>query len=572
VSRRLLLPIAFLLTAFALFVAVTGGFVTTSLGFRFSSRSPLPSLVAAATSFVAWYIAAARRGAVTADLIAVDRWMTRHWRQPVGLIAIAAASIAMAFNTFSATGSDASGYLSYADMLWHGQLMRPEPLSAIARWADGPATLAPLGWRAALEAGYQVPTYAIGLPLLLAPLHAAAGVIGASLLAPLALAVVVFSTAGLAHRLGGSVSALLAAVWLATSPVALLESMQIMTDVPVTAAWLVCWWLVFTQKWGAAGVATALAVLIRPNLAPLAVVPALAVFLSRRDGSGVPGAATGRLTAGALFAAPLLLAISLVALLQWRYFGSPLRSGYGTPAEIYALSNIAPNVRLYAQWLLETHGPWLLLAPLALVLARRELTWMITFAALVIVAYLVYAIFESWTYLRFLLPAIAVAAIAVSALVATLMRRAPAALRVPAVALLTLALAAANLASAREHGVFRFADRQDRGRDVGERLAALLPVNAVIVSGEQSGTMRYYTGRTIVRWDLMAPGAMADALGWIALNGYQVWVVLDDWEEEAFRKKFPALAAASIDHEPTMASAPYVGIRTRAWRARRTAG
>jgi hypothetical protein len=268
-------------------------------------------------------------------------------------------------------------------------------------------------------------------------------------------------------------------------------------------------------------------------------------------------------------AIPIAMATAAVAYIQWMYFGSPFRSGYGTAAEIYTLSNVGPNARLYAQWLLATHGPWLFIAPLALLIATRELAWTLTFAVLVILAYLVYAIFESWTYLRFMLPAMAAAMLAVSVLVTTLLRRAPVPLRVPAIGAVLLALVSMNVAAAREHGVFRFADRQARGRVMGERLADLLPVNSVIVSSEHSGTMRYYTGRTVVRWDVMTPAAMPDALDWLTLNGYQIWVVLDDWEEEQFRKKFPALASASLDYEPAVESAAGVGIRTRAWRARR---
>ena len=545
-------------------LVVTGGLVTTILGLRLSAHSPLPSFIAAVTLVGAWFVIARRQAAITSDLKSINRWLERRWGWIVGAVAVAASITAVAFNTFAATGSDASGYLSYAGLLQDGQLMRPEPLAAIAKWTDGPTTLAPLGWRAALEPGFQVPTYAIGLPLLIAPFHALAGVPGASLVIVATLGIATVATAALANRLAGGVAAVIAAVWFATSPVALFESMQVMSDMPVTAAWMVCWWLVFKRHGLAAGIAAAIAVLIRPNLAPLAVLPLLALAARRR-----PDAVGWDFSPAIKSAIPIAVAIAVVASVQWLHFGSPLRSGYGTATEIYAVSNIAPNARLYAQWLVATHGPWLFIAPLALVIARRELVWTFAFAMLVILAYLVYAVFESWTYLRFMLPAMAVAMIAVSMLMTTVLRRAPVTVRVPAVAAGLLALASLNVAAAREHGVFRFADRQDRGRVIGERLADLLPVNAVIVSSEHSGTMRYYTGRTVVRWDLMAPAAMPDALDWLTLNGYQIWVVLDDWEEEPFRKKFPALAASSLDYEPAVESAAGVGIRTRAWRARR---
>ena len=552
-------------------VAGTGGLVTTVLGVRISSRSPVPAFVLSLTALITWFVAARWSGAVTRDLQAADRWVASHVAWVTGTVAGLAAIASALCHSFSATGADASGYLSYTALLLDGTLLRPEPLASIATWADGAATLAPLGWRAALEPGMQVPTYAIGLPLLLAPGHVIGGAVAASLVVPLTLAIAVWATATIAHRLAGPHASIIAAVWLATSPVALIESMQVMSDVPVTAAWLVCWWLVFTSRPLAAGGVAALAVLIRPNLAPLALVPALCVVLEDTRGGALPG--SGR---GIRFSTPVAVAGAVVAYLQWRYFGSPFRSGYGTAAEIYSVANIAPNASLYTRWLLDSHGPWLFFAPAVLLgpvarfarSSRREIQWLLVFAALVVVAYLIYAVFETWTYLRFMLPALAIAMIAVAAVVAAGLARGQAAVRVAGLALVMLALASFNIAAARELGVFRFAGHHARGRAIGEALAASLPPQAVILSGEQSGAMRYYTGHSIVRWDLIDPEAMPHALDALRLSGAQLWVVLDDWEEEMFRRKFPDLAAASIDARPVIESASGVGVRTRAWAAR----
>lgn len=299
-----------------------------------------------------------------------------------------------------------------------------------------------------------------------------------------------------------------------------------------------------------------------PNLAPLAALPFGYALLGPDRGAAVVRHGVG-------FVIPVCIAAVGIGCLHWIQFGDPLRSGYGTAAELYVLANIAPNAALYTHWLVASHGPWLLVAPLAIIVRRREILWLLAFAALAIVSYLVYAVFESWTYLRFMLPALTVAIIATATLIAGVLRHMPTAVRLVLTAAVVLAITTTNIASARAHGVFRVAGLHARGRVVGERLAATLPVNAVIISGEQSGTMRYYTDRAIVRWDFVAADAMPEVLERLALNGYQVWVVLDDWEEEAFRKKFPALAALSIDYEPALESAAGVGIRTRAWRMRR---
>lgn len=552
-SRRLLLPASFLLTALGLAIFVSGGVATTIIGIRVSARSPWPSLVTAAVLLATWVVAARGAKAIGPDLSAADRWLVSRSPAIVWTIALLAASTATVFNSFSAAGSDPSGYLSEAKMLSRREITRQEPLSPIADWPSAPATLAPLGWMVSSVPGMQVPTYPVGLPILLAPAHALGGPIAASLVVPLSFALAIWAVGALALRLAGAYASIFAATWFATSPVALIESMQVMTDVPVAAAWMLCWALAVREKSAAAGVAAAIAVLIRPNLAPLAAVPAL--YLRR----------TGVIA----FAVPVALAAAVIASFHWRWYGSPLRSGYGTAAELFALGNVAPNATLYTRWLIDTHGPWLVLAPVALVWPKiRAMRWLLMFAALVVAAYLVFAVFEVWTYLRFLLPALAVGMVAVSGMVAAMLGRIPKGPHPIGLALVLLALAATNVANAREHGVFRFADQQARARVVGEQLATMLPDKAVIVSGEQSGAMRYYTDRSIVRWDIAGSGALDVAIERLQERGYVVWLVLDDWEEQPFRRKFPAVSTMVLDYPPSVESAAGVGIRTRAWRVR----
>jgi len=372
-------------------------------------------------------------------------------------------------------------------------------------------------------------------------------------------------------------------VSLATLPVQLFESIQPMSDVPVTAAWLGCWWYVaaraekparpfsnnaisFDMRAGpfpentamAAGVAAGLAVLIRPNLAPLAAVPA--VLLWRRS-AGLTRTPT------LWFALPVAAAGVVVAYLHWRWFGSPLRSGYGSVSEIYSLSNIAPNLRLYFQWLLDTNGAWLLAAPLALTLrGGRVLRWLLAFAALVCVAYFVYGTFEIWTYLRFLLPALAIACIATSVVVAIGLRALPATARGLFMIALTLAVAALQIRTARELDVFTLAARQARAVVAGRYLASVLPERAALITGEQSGAMRYYTGRSIVRWDFLDAGSLLHVERRLAEAGRDVWIVLDDWEVALYREKFKSTAHAGLDWPAALDAGSTA--RTQAWRLR----
>lgn len=565
--RRALLGLAFLLATFSLSLLLTGGFASTVAGVRISARSPQPAAWAASVALLAWLAAAHRAGQVSRDLAGLDGWLSSRTRRIVLVMAAMGGAVATRYGTFSAAGADASGYLSQATLWISGRLARVEPLAALATWPDAAATLTPLGWRAAADGVTQVPTYAPGLPLMMAPLHVAGGGIGSAVIGPLSFGVAIAAVGALAHRAAGPKAAVLASVWLATSPVALVAAMQPMSDVPATAAWLLCWvrlmggFRAVTESANAsqalvAGALAAAAILIRPNLAPLAVVPVLYLLMGTRS-----------IRAAAAFSAPVLVAGLAVGFLQWRWFGSPLRSGYGTAEEIYALANVAPNAALYTRWLLDTHGPWLLAAPLSVLLVRgRELRWLILFAALVVCAYLVYAVFEVWTYLRFVLPALAIAMIGVATIVARLVAALPVPARAPAVAVLVLAVASLNLASSRAHDVFRLADRHARASLTGRYLDSALLTKSVIVSGEQSGALRYYTERSILRWEVTPPETFVAAADVLRRNGYDVWIALDEWEEEPFRRKFTGTAEGALDWPPQLDAGSE--LRTRAWRVR----
>jgi hypothetical protein len=564
-GRLALLSLAVLLLTISIAIDVSGGFQTTVMGARVSARSPVTAAVAAAVVLLVWLVRARSAQAVADDLARVFVWIEAHAPAIVVVVAAVSGAIAVRFATFSAAGSDASGYLSQAAMLARGHVTHIEPIAAIATWPDGPATVAPLGWRAAAGTT-QVPTYAVGLPLLMAIPHVLGGALAASLVVSAGAALAVWFAGRLAMLVAGGAAGVLSAVWLATMPVHVFESIQPMSDVPVTAAWLACWWYVAkTAEKGTvpfmavfAGVAAMVAILIRPNLAPLAAIPLLFLVLRARG---------ARTKVAFSFAAPVAAAGLTVAFLQWRYFGSPFRSGYGSATEIYALSTVVPNISLYFEWLVDSHGPWLLFAPLVLIVNRAAiLRWLVAFAAAVCVAYFVYSIFEHWSYLRFLLPAMAIAAIAVSVLIVSTIRRLPVLAQLPVLIAIVIAIAASQVASARELGVFRLAARQSHVLLAGRYLESALRPNAVVISGEQSGAWRYYTGRPILRWDSLAPDDLPRALEPLSAAGVDVWVALDDWEVPKYREKFSVAVSGGLDWPPVVDTGTEG--RTQAWRVR----
>jgi hypothetical protein len=555
-------------------LAVSGGFRVTVGGLRLSARSPLPASVAAGAVLAAWYFLARKSNSVSRDL--EDAWRFLDGRASIITViaGIASAVVAASYATFAAAGADASGYLSEAELFTSGRLFHRDTLASIVGgWQTG--LTSPLGWRPAPLEGFQSPTYAPGLPLLMAIPHWAGGPVAACWVVVASAAIAVWSTGMVALRLAGGVAAIVGAVVLAVSPVFIYQSVQPMSDVPVTAAWMLCWWLIgwidkpkglsppaglslHTAPRGdtplgvsfLAGVACAIAVLIRPNLAPLAVVPL--VFVTRRVRDAVA------------FALPVAIAGLALLWLQWQWYGSPLRSGYGTAGELFALANIGPNAMFYLGWLVST-APIMFLAIIGVWLIRRDrLTWALAaFAALVVAAYLVYAVFEDWSYLRFLLPALAVGSVLVGVAVDRMIAGIPVAARAAVALGSILAIAATGIANARALDAFSLEGQHHRIGQLGGHLNGALPENAVIVAGEQSGSMRYYTSRPIVRWDAATPGDLTRALAALEAADRPVWFVLDAWEEEPFRARFMRVPAGSLDWPPAVTAG--TTHRTNAW-------
>jgi hypothetical protein len=531
------------LVATATVIAVSGGFRTTVGGFRVSMRSPLAASIAAFASGAWWWYLARRQRSAAADLEWLWLAIERHSSRLIGALALVAALVASTFATRSAAGADASGYLSQAAMWASAATIHADPLGATLTNPDGWLT-SPLGWRPGTTRGAQSPTYPPGLPLLMAAPQAVAGIHGAVAIVIASAALAVWATGMIA----GGAAGLIAAMLLAFSPAFLYQSFQPMSDVPVTAAWMLTFLLAGHPRrsmW--AGIACAAAVLIRPNLAPLAAFPFL---ISARK---VP------------FAIPVAIAAAFLAAVQTLWYGSPLQTGYGSADELFAWSNIGPNASRYLNWLVAT-APVLIFAPFGLTRVRagaysRALA---AFAVLVCAAYLVYAVFDHWSYLRFLLPALAVMAIFSAIELTAWIGRWPASWRAPIFVALLLAVAAHGLFVARSLDVFKLADQLHRVVQVADFVSRSTPREAVILSGEQSGALRYYTGRPILRWEAATPDTLRAGIAALENAGRPVYVALDAWENEPFRNKFSTVAELALDWPPMLEAG--TSHRTRLWR------
>jgi hypothetical protein len=402
-----------------------------------------------------------------------------------------------------AAGSDSSGYLNSARLLSQGNLsvpmrqvpgLNPETLSIY--------TYCPLGFNPRPDYATLVPSYSIGLPLLLA--FVAQGV-GWNL-GPL-LAMVLHALFGLwlVYRLGRELGLEPGWAWvgpllLAASPLYIYMSLVVMSDVPatvwVTAAVLAAWKSRERPGLAAlAGASLSLALLLRPTDL-LAFIPmAIALGFSMRRWL--------LLAAGGLPGAIILGVVNHVA------YGRFLTTGYGDLSTLFSARNVPMTMVHYAVWMPALFTPLVVIAvglpalrPVRLRAVAVLAAWVFAFFAF----YLFYdCTHESWWYLRFILPAtppLLVAALLVGRAAAERLRLTPRAWWLGLAVLLAVVSGSAWF----RHFDLSFTRSNERCYpDSTAWMRSHLPANAVVASMQTSGALLYYTDFTFFRWDMVSP-------------------------------------------------------------------
>ncbi len=361
-------------------------------------------------------------------------------------------------------------------------------------------------------------------------------------LVPLFGVLAVWLTYRLGTELGDPLAGGAAAMVLSASPTFLGHVVQPMSDVPGMACWLGALLAASRGTIGAAaaaGVLSSVAVMIRPNLAPVAGLILIAALFSGRVFDW---------RRAVVFVAAIAPGLIALGWIQHVRYGSALSSGYGAIEEFFAAGNIGPNLARYPRWLTETHTPfmWLsALAPFWIVrcASRPFLAWTTLLLAVAVwCAYLPYVYFqpEEWLYTRFLLPAIAIMLLFAVATSAWAVRRLPAALRAPAGALLLALLIWTQFQSTQSRSVFELQRLESKYPSAGAFAREHLPATAFMLAAQHSGSLRYYANLPTLRWDLLGGGALDQAIANLRAEGYEPFAVLDGDEDVEFRRKFSA--------------------------------
>lgn len=530
------------LSGFALILF--GGFDAHIAGIRVAAHDPYRSFVIAGIALglaaACRGLAASRRAMAVAAGSIEPGWLAL-------LLAVAVTALGLVYAPTVAGGPDPYGYVSQAGLWLEGPLRADVPVRD-APWPNAAATWAPLGYVPAEREGQTsiVPRYASGLPLLMAAAKAVGGQEAIFWIVPVCGGLLTFWTFRIGRRLHSVPAGCIAALLVASSPVLIVMLMQPMSDVPVAAAWAIAFDAMFGATIAsacAAGIASSIAVLIRPNLAPLA--PVLGAWFVVQALSGSNRRRSMTLRAG-VFAISVVPGLVAVAAINEFLYDSPLVSGYGDLGSLFHASNVLPNTVNYLKWLAQSHTPVAILGLAALFVPWSRLWPGLNRATFGIVAlfvialwsqYLAYLPFNDWPFLRFLLPSWPFILIGVAAVLLLGWRSAADGAALASVWVLG-AMCVYGLHVADRGGAFAEWQSARRYVDVARQVRAHSEDGSVTLALLHSGSVRYYGGRLTLRYDQLDREWLDRAVGWLEQRGRHVYALLEPWEVAEFERHF----------------------------------
>jgi hypothetical protein len=462
------------------------------------------------------------------------------------IAALAVAVVGVVWGTHVAGGPDSYCYLSQAELFASGQVAHSERLATIAPWEHGADAFVPVGHvPAARRVGASVPMCSPGYPLAMAAVRVIGGRTAMYAIVPLCAAAAVWLTFVLGRTVAGAHPGAIAAVMLAASPPFLYQVVQPMSDVPAAAAWAGALVAVIHPRFAtsiaramAGGLFTGIALLVRPNLAPLAIAVGLVVFTAR------PVQARTVMRTWIAFAVGVLPSVVVVAMLQNAMYGGPLKSGYGDLSFLFRLEHVWPNLQRYPVWLMQTETPVVLLALAAPWLTRDSLTrrrvlWLLAFVLAVFACYIPYEVFDAWWFLRFVLPAYPALLVLTASALVWLFERTTSWWRVApytAGAILAVILVRGSI----QRHAFGLWEFERRFQLAGEYVASRLPPNAIVITAQESGSVRFYSSRATMAWRAIPADALDGALVFARTHGYRPYLLIETGEQQEFVDRFQA--------------------------------
>ena len=438
-------------------------------------------------------------------------------------------------------GSDSYGYVSAAHALVNGQVILPQP---IVEWLPFPEALrvaTPLGWAAAPSGNAIVPGYPLGLSVVMAIVILAAGP-GAEFYVPFAAGVgLLLLTYRLTARMADWRIAAVATLVVAFNPVVMNMVIQPMSDVPAAFCYLLAVYVLLAAPTllPVAGVAAGLCVWTRPMM--IVMLPVLLWLLPRTRHAWLR------------FAAGLVPVGAVVAGVQWHLYGGPFKTGYGTVPGLFRVSMVAQNAPTYARWIAIIHGPLVFVA-LALGAWRAPGRLVVASAVGFVLGILPYLFkgpyFDDFGLVRYILPAVIpcllVAVIGVGDLMTRYLSRTAA---TAALTVFAIASASYSYRVVAAEGTFQAVTQESRYAAVGDWIRDHTPLQSVVLAEIHSGSLRFYSHRTTLRFVTLPPDELGATVRALAGRGIACFAAIDGEEEQrVFQQRFAGeFANVSVD-------------------------
>ena len=104
--------------------------------------------------------------------------------------------------------------------------------------------------------------------------------------------------------------------------------------------------------------------------------------------------------------------------------------------------------------------------------------------------------------------------------------------------------------TARDRFAFEGWYSQRRYVGMSEIVKTVTVPNSAVFAMEQSGALRYYSGRVPIRYDVFDGAWLDRGVDWLAASGVHSYAALDEWEIEQFRSHFPGQRKVSALQQP----------------------
>jgi hypothetical protein len=111
-------------------------------------------------------------------------------------------------------------------------------------------------------------------------------------------------------------------------------------------------------------------------------------------------------------------------------------------------------------------------------------------------------------------------------------------------------LAVTYVGKAEIRNVFRLHQLEARYERAGDFVARRLPVNAIVITSSESGSVRLYSGRRTLVWDTLDPRWLDSAIAYLRTRALEPFLLLESGEESSFRRRFASSPLGALDWPP----------------------